>query len=138
MIVTPAQVKAYAHCQNPLCPGYGQEEVDAVRTEFAWTFGDSDPKSVFKNMIDRSTMMFEYANGEDRACRSCSTDRELTGTARPTYQALSGFDPMGLLNAKFDPNTVNTEADARIAALEAALAKQTALIEGMLARTEDV
>lgn len=129
MIVTEATVKAFAHCRHPLCPGYGQEEVDAVRTETAYGFKDNGGDLPG---IERSMVMLVFADDDARACRNCGRDRELTGDARPSYQPLSGFDPMGLINgsvAPFDPNVVNTEADQRIAALEAQIAKLAAAVE---------
>lgn len=134
MIVTPVKVKAYAHCRNPMCPGYGQEQVDGVRTTVEYTYGDNGA-DMFKSMVERSTVTHDFVNDADRPCRHCGGDRELTDQARPTYQALSGYDPMGLVNGEagaFNPNVVNTEADARVAALEAQIRLQGEQLKALL------
>lgn len=135
MIVTPEKVKAYAHCLSPMCQGYGQEELDVTRTTIEYTYGDNGA-DMFKSMVERSTIMLTFADGEDRACRFCGGARELSEQPRPSYQALSGYDPMGLVNGTtgaFNPQVVNTEADAKVAALEAAMSRQAAQIEALLA-----
>lgn len=142
------EVRAYAHCINPLCPGYGQEEVPAISTETSFTFRDHGDNSALGSMVFRSFVELRYAVDADEetnrdeyveqyraaaACRTCERPRELTATQRPTYLPLSGHDPMGLLGAPaFDPSVKNTEADAKIAALEAQLNRMQALLEAKL------
>lgn len=133
MIVTPEKVKAYAFCVNPLCPGYGQEETDCVKTTVAYTYGDNGA-DMFKSMVERSTFSLAFADDDDAACRVCAQPRQLSEHPRPSYQPLSGFDPMGLVNGvqQFNASVVNTEADAKVAALEATMALQAAQIAQLL------
>lgn len=102
-LVIEAPVRGYAHCRDARCPGYAQEEVDAVREESSFTFGELGGDGVFTHLIERSTIVYRLADDEQRACPVCSQPREVTGSHRPQYQPLSGHDPMGLLTVpKFD------------------------------------
>lgn len=136
--VTETPVKGYAHCRNARCPGYQQEEVDAVREEKAFTYGDGGGDGVFMHMVERSMVSFLFANPDDAPCPSCKEPREMSGEPRPSYQPLSGHDPMFLATsgAKFDPGVVNTPADAKQAELEAKLAIQEQQIARLLAAQE--
>lgn len=139
MIITPEKIKGYAFCRNPTCAGYGQEELDVVRTTVAYTYGDNGA-DMFKSTVERSTSTLEFADPEDAPCRSCGNARELSEQPRPAYAPMSGHDPMGLVNGSlpgFDPNRVNTEADARVAALEAQMAQMSALLKAALGEPED-
>jgi hypothetical protein len=53
---TPVLVRAFAHCIQVRCPGYAQEEVDAVRTETEYTYADGggDQQGVWANAVERS------------------------------------------------------------------------------------
>lgn len=128
--VTETPVKGYAHCRNARCGGYQQQEVDAVREEKAYTFGDGGGDGVFTHMIERSMVSFLFADPGEAPCPSCGEPREVSGEPRPSYQPLSGHDPMFLVTsgAKFDPSVVNTPADARQAELEAKLARMETLV----------
>lgn len=111
-------MKGYAHCRDTRCPGNQQQEVDAVRQEMSFTFGDGGGDGVWKNLVERSTIEFRFADESDAGCPVCKRPREVTGTPRPQYQPLSGFDPMGLLSVpKFDAGNVPS-ADDRTAVLE--------------------
>jgi hypothetical protein len=104
-----------------MCPGYGQESVEAVRvlTEYLYRDNGGDLPGV-----ERSNADLRWADAGDAPCRSCSMPRELSEHPRPSYQPLSGYDPMGLLHGPaFDPNRVNSESDARMAAMEAEMVK---------------
>lgn len=140
MIVTPVKTKAYAHCLQAMCPGYAQEELDVIKTTVEYQYSDNGA-DMFKAMVERLTIMLDFENAEDRACRHCGGARELSETPRPTYQALSGYDPMGLINGTagaFNPNVVNTQADAEMAELRAQMKLQADQIASLLARAEDV
>lgn len=135
-------VRAYAHCINPMCPGYGQEEVPAVSTETSYTFRDhgGNSREVFRSFVelryavdaveeqDRDAYVEQYRDAA--ACRSCGRPRELSATQRPSYLPLSGHDPMGLLTSPaFNPAVVNTTQDAELAEMKAKLARMEALLE---------
>lgn len=127
--VVVEMVKAYAHCPNARCSGYLQEQVDAERvdTNYLYTDNGGDLPGV-----ERSTVQFRWPDGADAGCPGCGATRELSGSARPSYQPLSGHDPNGLINgsvAKFDPAKVNAPESPRVAELEAQLAKMQATLE---------
>lgn len=121
-IVTEDPTRAYAHCRNARCPGYAQEEINAVREETAFTFGDLGGDGVFTHMTERSTVGFRFADPVDGPCPGCGEVREVTGDPRPTYQPLSGKDPMGLLHAQpYNPSQV-VPAEDKTAELQAEVA----------------
>jgi hypothetical protein len=102
------RVQAYAHCINPMCPGYGQEEVPAISTETSYTFRDhgGDSREVFRSFVELRFAVdvdesdheaYGVAYAEAAACRSCGKQRELSTTQRPSYVP-SGHDPLGLLS----------------------------------------
>lgn len=131
MIVTETRVELYAHCRNPLCPGYGQEKVAGIVQETAYQYSDNGA-DMMRGHVERSIHDLRFEDEDSRPCRVCKQARELSETPRPSYQPLSGFDPMGLVNggaSAFDPTKVNTEADARIADLEAKLNRLIAASE---------
>jgi hypothetical protein len=115
-------VKAYCHCRDARCPGYHQEEVDAVREEASYTFGENGGDGVFTHMIESSRVEYRFADDQDAPCPVCRTPREVTGEPRPQYVNESGHDPMGLLSVpKFDakaevPAGVRGETDEEIEA----------------------
>lgn len=116
--MTGSPVVAYAHCRDARCPGYQQEQVDAVREETSYTFGDGDRlgAGVLQNTVERSHVEYRLADPEQSACRVCGVPREVTGEPRKAYVNESGFDPMGLLSVpKFDaesvPASVRGESD---------------------------
>jgi len=123
-------VRAWAHCRHGLCPGYLQEEVDAERVETAFTFKDNGGRGSVPG-VERSFVELLWTDQEQAACPSCGTPRELTDQERPQYEA-SGYDPMGLVNSGaggFNAQVQNSEADERMAAMEAQIAKLTAALE---------
>lgn len=141
-------VKAYAHCRWPLCPGYGQEEVPAVKTETSYTFADHGENGPLRSSVFRSFSELRFAVDADvsdreayieqyreaAACKSCGNPRELADQARPQYVP-SGYDPMGLVNgtvAQFNPSVVNTPGDEKVAALEATVNKQAAMLAALM------
>lgn len=133
--VTEAPVKAYAHCIDPLCPGYHQEEIDAQRVETGWTVGENGGDGAFAMLIERSVVDYRFENEADRTCPVCAKDRNVTGEPRKQYQALSGHDPMYLATSKpgaFPAQQFQGEdpRDAKIAGLEAKLNTLIDALEG--------
>lgn len=103
--ITGVPVRAYAHCRDARCSGYQQEEVDAVREETSFTFGEGDRlgAGVLQNTVEKSHVEYRFADAEQAPCRVCGVPREVTGEPRKQYVNESGFDPMGLLSMpKFD------------------------------------
>lgn len=117
----------WAFCPAGACPGYRMEEVQAVYREVGDTFqanGGDIPG------VERSQVELLFADESDVACVSCGRDRQLSDQPRPSYDPLSGFDPGYLLHApEFDPGKVNTEADQRVAELEAKVNRLVAALE---------
>jgi hypothetical protein len=142
MIQAKELIQAYAHCHNPLCVGYGQESVDAVKITTSKTgadFGADGPAArLVETSWDEIVLPLEAEQSPQadpaRTCGHCGQPREVTTQERPSYDPLSGFDPMGLVNSQaaggFNPSVVNTEQDAQIAAMQAQIAKLTALVGG--------
>jgi hypothetical protein len=120
--ITGVPVRAYAHCRDARCPGYQQEEVDAVREETAFTFGEGDRlgAGVLQNTVEKSLVEYRFADPDAAPCRVCGVPREVTGDPRKQYVNESGFDPMGLLSMpKFDeqaPASVVGESDEEMEA----------------------
>ena len=90
-------IRGFAHCRNSRCPGNAQQEVDAVRVETEYTFGDHGGDGVFTSMVESSVVEHRFADPEEAPCPACGEGREVTDKARPSYLPLSGKDPMGLL-----------------------------------------
>lgn len=116
--ITGTPVVAYAHCRDARCPGYQQEQVDAIREETAFTYGDGDRlgAGILQNAVEKSLVEYRCADPDRAACPVCSVPREVTGEPRKQYVNESGFDPMGLLSVpKFDagsvPSSVRGESD---------------------------
>lgn len=134
MNVTETPIDGYAHCTNARCPGYQQVEVPLVRTVTEHRYVDSGGDMPG---IEKSFVRFRFANDADRHCPHCSTKdkkihRDCGDEPRPSYDPLSGKDPMGLLSIKpgaalQDPKMIeleNTNAALlkRLEALEKAAA----------------
>lgn len=121
MQVTEETVEAFAHCINFVCPGYGQEPVQAVKTLRQDTVGDRGGDGALAMVVENTWEYLRFEDAEKVPCPHCGKDREVAAQARPTYQNLSGFAQNGLVEvAKFDPNVRNTKADEEQAAALAA------------------
>lgn len=131
-----AKVRLYAHCRNALCAGYAQQEIEGVRirTDYAYRDNGGDIPGVERSCVD-----LLWGDPEDRegntakmACPFCQQRRELSETVRPSYQPMSGHDPMGLVNGGVKAYNAsappNTERDAEVAELRAQVARQEALL----------
>lgn len=116
--ITGTPVVAYAHCRDARCPGYQQEQVDAIREETSFTYGDGDRlgAGILQNTVEKSLVEYRVADPDRAACPVCEVPREVTAEPRKQYVNESGFDPMGLLSVpKFDagsvPSSVRGESD---------------------------
>ncbi len=135
--VTETPQRAWAHCRDARCPGYNQEEIDAVHEETSFTFGEGGGDGIFAGMEERSMVEFKAVDPEDVPCPACGVAREVTGQARPSYRNESGHDPLGLLGGpKFNAAVKNTEADAQTAALQAQVSKLAAQLEKLTAKED--
>lgn len=139
--ITAVESVVYAHCRNPRCPGHDQQELRGRRVEEAYTFGENGGDGIFVAFVERSQVHYEAADAADVPCPGCGEPREVTGTARPSYQPLSGHDPNGLLTVpRFDsgrqaelasvPPSVRGESDEEMEARLRAQLKE----EQMMAR----
>lgn len=135
---TITQVRAYAHCVRPRCPGYREQEVDAVRREDFYTYAE---KGGDLPGIENSFVYLDFADEDERACPSCGQARDLSATARPQYQNISGHDPNGLLDIEpFDPHKqaeirqqpVADEERQRMESENAELRERLARLEGFV------
>lgn len=118
-VVTENLVCGYAHCQKPNCTGYGQQQVDATRTETAFTFMDNGGDIPG---VERSTARLSFIDPADVACPACGRDRELSEHPRPAYEPLSEGLVMG-------PAVDDGE---RVAALEGELAQMRAMLQKLV------
>lgn len=126
--VTETPQVVWLHCRDARCPGYTQEEVQGFREEHVQTFGENGGDGIFMPMTERS--MISFRAEEDVPCPACGRARDVTGEPRPSYQPISGHDPLGLIGGmQFDPGVVNTEQDAQIAELQATVARLASLVE---------
>lgn len=127
MQVVVEKVRAYAHCPNARCVGYLQEQVDAERVETSYLYTDNGGDLPG---VERSIHHFKWLDSADPTCPGCGEIRELSGEPRPSYQPLSGYNPMGLVDGSVAPfNPAKAPEDPRVAALEAQIASLTALVE---------
>jgi hypothetical protein len=115
--VTEKPVQVYAHCGVPTCPGATQAPVEGFEVVTSFSFVDRGGDIPGE---EQSNVQFRFAEPAEAACPSCGRARHITDQAKISYQPLSGFDPMGLLEAEaFDPGKRNTIADEQVAELEA-------------------
>lgn len=107
-ITTQEQIKAFAHCPDPLCLGNEQIEVQAIRTHTDVLYvdvGGTIPGT------DHSHDYYAFADEDEGACEHCGTFREVTDQRRPRYRNESGQDPLTLLKRQ-------NEVAGKVVALE--------------------
>lgn len=132
-VVTENKRVLFAHCPSPLCANYRQQEVEGVVVETSYMFTDNGGDIPG---IERSVEDLRWVDDDQAECSECGRRRELSTSPRPSYDPLSGHDPMGLVNGTvppYDPGKVNTPEDERFAELQAQLKAQQAMIEKLLA-----
>lgn len=137
--VTPTPIVAFAHCPHPWCEGGQQEQVDAVRVETAVSFAETGGSGSIPG-IENSYVVLTYADESVAACPGCGTRRELSDTARPQYDNLSGFaqDYLANQNAKrFDPARQHAVQDERVHELEAQVADMASRMDRLLAKLDE-
>jgi len=138
--VTDTEVEqAYAHCTQPRCPGNSQEQVRGIARETSHSFvergGDlPGTESSWVHMI--------FADEADIPCPACGKAREITDQRRKTYPALSGHNPMGLLETDPFDARKQTELRHEIASKgvdpeKVALEQQVEALTKALAESED-
>lgn len=128
-------IDALAHCRNPRCQGYGQQPVKAICQTVDWTFAAKGGATggPMDAAVENSQEYLRFEDESEAPCPYCGHVREVARQERPTYDSLSGFSQDGLLGGpKFDPNTVNTPADAAMAEMQATIARQGELLEKLL------
>lgn len=124
MRVLEEPVQAWAHCPDPRCDGYRQQQVDAVRETTEFTFRDLGGD---QSGVERSTSYLRFVG--DDSCPACGHRRELSDQKRVASVALSGHDPTGLLQFKAPDGTFRPAGgDDELAALRAQVAELTALV----------
>jgi hypothetical protein len=137
LIETP--IRGLASCHNSRCLGYKQEPVDAIRvvTEFSYVDLGGDIPGV-----ERSSEMFRFADVADAQCPVCGEPRLVSDQTRPIYQNISGQAQDHLANLNSGSERVRelelqaARSDAQMAQMQAAMERQSALIERMLAEKE--
>jgi phage terminase large subunit GpA-like protein len=131
--LTETEVRAFAHCVHPRCPGYQQEEVDAIRSEDSWTYAEQGGDLPG---TERSFVRLRFADEKNTPCPHCGTARDLSADKRRQYANLSGYDPQGLLDVEpFDAAKQHEVRDSdkeRIEAENAELRERLAKLEGFM------
>lgn len=107
-IMSRGEVAAFAHCPKPLCDGYEQQPVTAVREEIGRTYAESGGDAPF---VETSTVTLAFAEPGEVACPECGQTREISTQVRQEYQNLSGYDPNGLLEIKYAKKIARLEAE---------------------------
>ena len=126
---TTTPIKAFAHCVDWNCKGMAQDPVDGILEERHWTYvelGGDAPG------YERSQVVVQFANPEERDCPHCAGPRDITDQKRPKYP--SRYDPDRLIEllrqglvagpgeqAATDQSAELAELKAQVAALAAAL-----------------
>lgn len=113
---TDTPIDGYAHCLNPRCQGYAQEQVKALHRETFYTFADLGGDANMPG-YERSTVSYHFADDSEAQCPTCEGPREVTPSPRTQYQNLSGKDPNGLLHILPGAAPNVAELQAEIAAL---------------------
>lgn len=80
-------VDGFAHCPDPLCDGYRQQEVRAIREEVGQSYTENGGDMPG---IERSSVYLRFEASDEQPCPTCDRDRELSLTERKRYQPLSG------------------------------------------------
>lgn len=136
--VTETEVQGFAHCPDAMCPGYAQQPVRAIKTTRSETLQDRGGDLPFvENTWEYVRFLNDGADGRpDEMTCECGRTREVTLSERPAYQPLSGHPQNGLLTltngpgVRIAPDASVSEAEARIAELEAKLERLVAAKDG--------
>lgn len=129
------EVVAYAHCPNPRCAGYQQEEVAARQTEESWSYAEQGGDLPGQ---ERSFVRLFFINDgregrpDELHCK-CGLVRELSATPRRQYR-VEGFshDPMALLDIDpFDPKKQASQ-DEELVKENSDLRDRLSQLEGMM------
>lgn len=128
--VSETGIKGFAHCRNPLCRGYLQEQVEAVRRETGYSYVERGGDLPF---MESSTVHIVFADEQsDSPCPYCKEAREVTDQQRPVYEKMTGFAQDGLLHAprfgEFQPGSEENDQ------LKQQLADQAKALEAMQAQ----
>jgi hypothetical protein len=94
--VTDQEITGYAHCPDPRCDGYRQEQVPAIRQVVEHTYADSGGDMPG---VEKSQVYIRFVDDSQSLC-GCGREREVTDQQRIVYQPLSGHAQDGLLAFK--------------------------------------
>lgn len=144
--VTEETVTGLAFCIDGRCPGYNQQEVQAVKRTNEYSFvelGGDLPG------IERSTSQVFFADESDAVCGYCGKPRLVDDQLRPEYPNTSGQDPLAIFSHSGGAATQvrdmlreqeaeKLRRDAENADLRATIAQQATLMERMSAQLDDL
>lgn len=105
-------ITGFAHCPNPRCEGYAQEQIPAVKTITEFTYKERGGDI---GGVETSTVDVRAAAEEQRLC-ACGLTREVTDQPRKRYAPESGHSQTGLLEF----GAFNPDAQRQIVAQQAA------------------
>jgi hypothetical protein len=123
-ISTETPVKAFKFCLDASCPGYTQQEVDAILNVTEHTFldggGDLGP------FVERSQHYIRFADEADATCDVCHKDAGISQQERPVYP--KQVNPNQQQTSAADVNIMKLMMDqqAEIAAMKAELSQKAA------------
>lgn len=133
-------IQGWASCRDGRCPGYKQQQVDAIMTTTAFSYVDlgGDVPG-----IERESILIRFANREqDESCPVCSEPRLVSDQVRPIYPNISGVPQDALLHVGQDSERVrdlmlaNAEAKAQGAQMQALMERQAAALERQQAQID--
>jgi len=133
-------VDALASCKNSRCVGYKQQPVKAIRTTAEYTYIDlgGDLPGV-----ERSTIMFGFADLADAQCEHCGEPRLVSDQTRPIYPNISGQPQDALLAIGQDSERVrdlelaNAKHEAEMAQMQVAMERMIIANERLMAQLEE-
>jgi hypothetical protein len=123
--VTEIKVDGYVSCIDPRCPGYEQRPVQVLQRTVQFSYQDNGGDGAIpQTAIERATIDIVQT---DATCDTCGKPVIFAAVERPEYAAVSGSDPLELLNI----NNQTQIRDAQKSNLETA--KETAELRAVVA-----
>jgi hypothetical protein len=129
---TETRVTGLASCRNGRCPGYKQQPAELIQTETEYSYFDlgGDVPG-----IERSTVMFRFADPDEERCQHCGEPRLCDVQVRPIYANVSGVPQDALLRVGEDSERVrdlelaNAQRAAEAAQMQALMERQAAALD---------
>lgn len=130
--VTENLIQGWASCRDGRCPGYKQEQVEAIVTVTAFSFidlGGDLPGT------EREATLIRFAEEGETPCLVCGEPRLVSDQVRPIYPNVSGVPQDALLHVGQDSERVrdlmleNATAKAQSAQMQALMERQATALD---------